>query len=128
METPRQIVERYWQLMNSNDWDAVGAVLHDDFLLIWPQSGERIRGRANFSAINANYPATDVWRFAVRHLVADEAMAASAVLVTDSERHDEVVSFFALRDGLIWRVTEYWPEPFEAAAWRAQWVERDGAS
>ncbi len=127
METPRQIVERYWQLMNSNDWDAVGAVLHDDFLLIWPQSGERIRGRANFSAINANYPATDVWRFAVRYLVADEAMAASAVAVTMAALNAEVISFFALRDGLIRRMTEYWPDPFEAAAWRAQWVERDGA-
>ena len=28
------------------------------------------------------------------------------------------------KDGLIWRVTEYWPDPFEPAAWRARWVER----
>ncbi|HEV2238643.1 MAG TPA: nuclear transport factor 2 family protein [Ktedonobacterales bacterium] len=127
METPRQIVERYWRLMNTNDWDAVGAVLHDDFLLTWPQSGERIRGRVNFSAVNAQYPATDVWRFAVRHLVADEAMAASRVAVTMAALNAEVISFFEPRDGLIWRVTEYWPEPFEAAVWRAQLVERDGA-
>jgi len=26
--------------------------------------------------------------------------------------------------GRIVRQTEYWPDPFEAAAWRAQWVER----
>jgi ketosteroid isomerase-like protein len=128
METPRQIVERYWQLMNTNDWDAVGALLHDDFLLTWPQSGERIRGRANFSAMNAHYPAAGVWRFSVRHLVADEALAASAVAVTDGARNDEVITFFEPRDGLIWRVTEYWPEPFEPAAWRAPWVERDDAS
>jgi ketosteroid isomerase-like protein len=126
METPRQIVERYWQLMNTNDWDAVGALLHYDFVLTWPQSGERTRGRANFSAVNTHYPAAGAWRFTVRHLVADDAMAASHVAVTDGARNDVVVSFFQSRDGLIWRVTEYWPEPFEPAAWRAQWVERDG--
>jgi ketosteroid isomerase-like protein len=127
METPQQIVERFWRLMNANDWNAAGAVLHDDFLLTWPQSGERIRGRANFSAINTHYPATDVWRFKVRHLVADETLAASLVAVTMGALHAEVISFFELRDGLIWRVTEYWPDPFEPAGWRAQWVERDGA-
>jgi hypothetical protein len=27
------------------------------------------------------------------------------------------------RDGKIWRDTRYYAEPFEAPAWRAQWVE-----
>jgi Domain of unknown function (DUF4440) len=42
--TPRQLVEQFWQTMNANDWRAVGALLHDDYLLTYPQSGERIRG------------------------------------------------------------------------------------
>jgi hypothetical protein len=29
-----------------------------------------------------------------------------------------------LRDGRIWRETRYYVEPFEAPAWRSQWVER----
>ena len=29
-----------------------------------------------------------------------------------------------LRDGKIWRDTRYFAEPFEAPAWRSQWVER----
>jgi hypothetical protein len=28
------------------------------------------------------------------------------------------------RDGKIWKETRYYAEPFEAPAWRAQWVER----
>ena len=24
------LVEHFWDLMNTNDWDAVGSVLHDD--------------------------------------------------------------------------------------------------
>jgi hypothetical protein len=37
----------------------------------------------------------------------------------------QAVFVFELRDGKIARETAYWPQPFEAADWRAQWVERD---
>jgi ketosteroid isomerase-like protein len=122
-QTARQLVEQYWQTMNTNNWNAVGALLHDDFLLEWPQSGERFRGRINFAMMNANYPAAGVWRFTVNRVIADETGAASDVGVTDGARNDRVVSFFELRDGRIWRMTEFWPDPFEPAAWRAQLVE-----
>ena len=36
----------------------------------------------------------------------------------------EMITFFEVRDGKIVHQTEYWPDPFEAAAWRAEWVER----
>jgi hypothetical protein len=111
--------------MNTNDWPAVSALLHDDYVLIWPQSGERIRGRENFIAVNAHYPAAGVWRFTVHRVIADEAGAVTDVAVTDGARTDRVVTFFEFRGDLIWRMTEFWPEPFEAAAWRARWVEHD---
>ena len=121
--TPRSLVEQFWQAMNTNEWDAVGALLHDDYTLDWPQSGERIRGRANFAAVNAHYPAAGPWRFTVERLIADEREAASVVAVTAPEVSATVVSFFEVRDGRIWRMQEYWPDPYAAAAWRAQWVE-----
>jgi ketosteroid isomerase-like protein len=123
-EANRQAVERFWQTMTTNDWHAAGELLHDDYLLEWPQSGERIRGRDNFAAINANYPAAGPWRFAVRRIITGDAGAASDVIVTAPSLTARVVSFFELRDGRIWRMVEYWPDPFAAAEWRAQWVER----
>lgn len=42
------LVERFWQLMNSNDFFSVASVLSEDFVLEWPQSGERIVGAENF--------------------------------------------------------------------------------
>ena len=123
-EAPRRVVERFWRAMNENDWRAAGALLHDDYLLEWPQSGERIRGRDNFAAVNAHYPAAGRWRFDLLQLVADEGGAASEVAVTDGAVVARAVSFFEVRDGLIRRMTEYWPDPFEAADWRAPWVER----
>ncbi len=122
-ETARQIVERYWQTMNANDWSTASRLLHDDYVLDYPQSGERFRGREHFIAINAQYPAAGPWRFTVHRIVADEQEAVSDVGVTDGAITARVVSFFELRDGKIWRMTEFWPDPFGAAAWRAPLAE-----
>ncbi len=120
----RRIVEHFWAAMQSNNFRAVGDLLHDDFVLDWPQSGERIRGRDSFVAVNEQYPAAGRWRFDVQRLVADAGMVATDVTVTDGVQVARAITFSELRDGRIARQTEYWPDPFEAAAWRAQWVER----
>ena len=122
----RRIVERCWAAMADNDFRAAGELLHDAYVLEWPQSGERVRGRENFVAINERYPAAGRWSFTVRRLVADEDGVATEVIVTDGARTDRAITFSELRDGRIARQTEYWPDPFEAAAWRARWVERVG--
>lgn len=122
--TLRQLVERYWEVMNTNDYTAVGALFHDEFTLDWPQSGERIRGRANFAAINANYPLPGPWRFTIQRLLTDEREAATVVSVAAPQFNGPVVTFFEFRDGLIYRMQEYWPDSFPATPDRAQWVER----
>jgi ketosteroid isomerase-like protein len=123
-EETKRLVDQFWQAMNTNDWQAASLLLHEEYVLEYPQSGERIRGRAPFVAINANYPAAGPWRFSVHRIVADERGAVSDVTVTAPAVTARVVSFFEMRDGTIWRMREFWPDPFEAAAWREQWVER----
>ena len=61
----RDLVERYWATMNRNEFHAVGDLLHDDFVLDYPQSGERIRGRENNAKLNAEYPSAGPWHFTV---------------------------------------------------------------
>jgi hypothetical protein len=46
--------------------------------------------------------------------------------VTDGTRKDRVITFSTIREGRIWKQVEFWPEPFEAPAWRAQWIEKIG--
>jgi ketosteroid isomerase-like protein len=120
----RQLIERYWQTMNSNDFGAVGDLLHDDFVLDYPQSGERIRGRDNNTLINERYPPLGPWSFGVERLLVSDAEAVTCVRVRGAEVEAYAVSFFEIREDRIRRITEYWPEPFEAPSWRAQWVER----
>jgi ketosteroid isomerase-like protein len=121
-EENRRLVERFWATMNTNDWGEVGALLHDDYTLEYPQSGERFRGRATAVAINAEYPVAGRWMFVVRAIVADAGGAASDVVFSDGAGEHRLQTFFQMRDGLIWRMVEYYPEPFDAPASRAHLV------
>ncbi|MCQ3936211.1 MAG: nuclear transport factor 2 family protein [Chloroflexi bacterium] len=120
----KQIVEQFWQTMETNDFHAAAQLLHDDFLLEWQQSGERIRGRDNFAKINTAYPAEGKWHFTVNAIIAEGDVVVTDVTVTDGKRQDRAITFSTLRDGRIWRQVEFWPEPFDAPAWRAEWVEK----
>ena len=119
----KQVVESFWAVMQTNDFKRAGELLHDDYLLEWPQSGEQIRGRANFVAVNENYPAHGRWEFTIHRIFAEGNEVVSDVGVSDGVITGRVITFSTIRDGRILRQTEFWPDPFEPAAWRAQWVE-----
>ncbi len=120
----RSVVEQLWQAMDRFDFEAAGDLLHEDYVCEWPQSRERIRGRDNFVAVNKNYPGR--WRIAIQRLIASGNQVATEVTLSYDGQILRAVSFFELRDGKIVRETDYWPEPYDAPEWRAQWVERMG--
>lgn len=126
MDAAERVVRHFWSLMQENHFTAVGAVLSDDFLLEWPQSGECIRGRANFAAMNAAYPAHGPWRFDVRRLIAQPHGVVTETDVTDGVQGARAITFFELRDEKIARIVEYWPDPFAPRPDRAAWVEPMG--
>jgi len=121
---PKRIVAQFWQAMEGNDFYAAAELLHEDFVLEWPQSGERIHGRENFAKINTMYPAGGKWRFKINSIIAEGDDVVTDVSVTDGVRHDRAITFSTVRDGKIWKQVEFWPESFEAPDWRSQWVEK----
>ena len=125
MKPAADTVHAFWRLMATNDFAAVGALLADDFVLEWPQSNERLRGRERFVQMNAEYPAHGPWRFTVHRVVGEgEAEAVSDVSVTDGVQQARAVSFFTLdAQGRVCRLVEYWPEPSAAPANRAHLME-----
>ena len=98
--------------------------MHDDFILEWNQSGERIRGRENFAKLNTAYLTQGIWHFTINSIVTEGNLVVSDVSVTDGIRNSRVITFSTIRDGKIWKQVEFWPEPFEAPEWRVQWVEK----
>ena len=118
------IVEEFWKLMATNDFRSVGSLLADDFVLDWPQSAERIRGRHNYAAMNEQYPAQGRWTFTVNRIVGNDDEAVSDVSVTDGVQQARAISFFTVREGQIERMVEFWPEPFAPLDNRKDLVER----
>src|SRR5262245_26802419 len=107
------LVQEFWRLMATNDFRSVGALLRDDFVLDWPQSGERILGRDNYAAMNEQYPTTTGrWTFIINRLVGDEDQAVSDVTVNDGVQTARAISFFEVRGGKIVQMVEFWPAPF----------------
>jgi len=120
-----ELVQEFWRLMATNDFRSVGSLLADDFTLDWPQSGERIRGRDNYAAMNEQYPTTTGrWTFTVNNLVGNDDEAVSDVLVSDGVQNARSISFFAIRKEKIVRMVEFWPEPFAALENRKHLVEK----
>ena len=102
---PEALVRRYWALMASNDFESVSAVLAPDFVLDWPQSGERIHGPARYAQMNAEYPAHGPWRFAINRLVAQGDAVFTEVDVTDGQQRGRALSCFTIAQGRIIQAT-----------------------
>ena len=125
MKGAKEVVKTFWQLMQTNDFEAASTSLAEDYELYWPQSSERILGRANFVAVNKHYPANGPWRFSVHRLLADGDEVFTDVGVTDGVVQARAVTFSTVKGGLIVRQLEYWPDAYDPPAWRREWVERD---
>lgn len=119
-----RIAEEVWRALGSGDWDAAGEKLHEDFVQEWPQSGERIVGRANALAINRNFPG-GLPKMSFRRTLGggDLAVLETELTYADGSQYFGV-SVIQFRDGLIAKETDYFAQGFQAPQWRAQWVER----
>lgn len=117
-------VERYWTAMAARDFDAARRELHDGFTGEWPQSGERIRGRDNWLAIARAHPTFPAIG-EVRHLAGEELVVTHATFdyARDGSPPYQVCAVQQVRDGKILSNLEFFGAPFEAAEWRAAWVE-----
>lgn len=118
-----EVVREFWRLMSSNDFNSVGAVLAETYVLEWPQSNERIRGQERFAKVNAEYPAHGRWVFNVHRIVGSASEAVSEVSITDGVQSALAISFFTVVNGQITRQIEYWPAPYPAPSNRKHLVE-----
>jgi len=120
-EDTRRIVERYWQALRDGDMEAAFDVYQDDAIQEWPQSGERVVGKANILAITENYPGLP--RATIRRIIGSGDLVISEVTLDYGGDRYEAVTILEMRNGKVARETDYFAAPFEAPQWRAQWVE-----
>ena len=117
-----ETVAQFWRLMASNDFQSVTEVLSPDFVLEWPQSSEIIRGPERFARMNSEYPSHGPWSFTIHRVIVADQEAVTDVTVTDGEQTARAISFFTVDRGMITRLREFWPEPYDPPANRAHLV------
>ncbi len=119
----RETVERVIEGLNTRDLDLFHAQFHEDAVLEYPQSGERIVGGENRRSVYGAFPGLPT--VTPRRIVVDGDLAVVEARLDYGDGTDwRAVFLFELRDGKIARETAYWTQPFDAADWRAAWVER----
>jgi ketosteroid isomerase-like protein len=128
MTAAGDIVAAYWAAAEARDWAAFGALLAEDVTYEAPQSRERVRGRAAYLRFNIEGFPGD-WHLAVERIVSGDRDAASVIRFTgegaSAGGSQQGLCIFDLGpDGLITRITDYWPERYEPPANRAALAER----
>jgi len=121
---PAKVIEELWTRTQARDWAGVADLVADDAVIEWPVSAERILGRANYVALNSEYP--EGWSIRILRIVASGDQVVSEVEVPHAELGVfRAASFWTVTDGKVVRGTEYWsslgadPSP----EWRAAYVE-----
>lgn len=118
----RDLVHQHWQLANARDWAGLARLLHADFVYEAPQSRERIRSAAGYVDFYATWP--QPWRVEVLKCIADDASVLTQINFISSAPAMTGLTIFDLRDGLIAKVTDYWPDPYEPGPRASVHVER----
>jgi len=139
--TNEEIAHAYAEAASRLDMEAMARLRHPQWQAAWPQSGERIIGDENYRRIVEAYPggyptstiqrvvgAEDRWVVTasntVQQIVGSGDFWWSEWRMTYPDgRSYFCVELMELRDGLVWRETVYWAEPFTAPDWRSRWVD-----
>jgi hypothetical protein len=118
----RAALQRHWAASDANDFATEHQIYRTDAILDYPQSGERIRGRANIQASRTAQPNTK--RFTVRRMLGGGDLWISELVLTYDGQPFYTVSIMEFEDGEVVHETQYFGDPFEPGPSRAQWVER----
>jgi len=120
----RAALDEHWSASNANDLETEHRIYHEDAVLDYPQSGERTRGRRNIQGQRASQP--NKKQFAVQRIIGGGDLWVTELVLSYDSKPFYTVSIMEFRGDKVARETQYFADPFEAPAWRKQWVERIG--
>jgi ketosteroid isomerase-like protein len=118
----RAALDQHWAASDVNDFETEHSIYHEDAVLEYPQSGEQIRGRRNIQITRTKQPSKK--RFVVQRIIGRSDLWVTEYILTYDGKPSYTVSIMEFRGEKVARETQFFADPFEPAAWRAQWVER----
>lgn len=112
----------HWQASAAGDINAEHDIYDDDVICDYPQSGERIFGRINLQALRGHHPGKPSG-FRIRRILGKGDTWVTEYTINYQEQQAYTVSIMEFREDKVIHETQYFADPFEAPAWRSQWVE-----
>jgi hypothetical protein len=122
-EQIREALNAHWRASAAGDVDAEHNIYDDDAICDYPQSGERIYGRANLQALRSHHPGKPSG-FKVKRMIGREDLWVTEYTIVYQGRSAYTVSIMEFSNGKVVHETQYFADPFEAPAWRSQWVQQ----
>jgi hypothetical protein len=113
----------HWRASAGGDAEAEHDIYDDDSICDYPQSGERILGRRNLQALRSHHPGKPSG-FNVRRMLGEGNLWVTEYIITYQGKQAFTVSIMEFRNGKVVHETQYFADPFDAPAWRSQWVEK----
>jgi len=120
----RALLDQHWAASDIGDFETEHSIYHEEAVLEYPQSGERIRGRCNIQITRARQPSRK--HFDIRRIIGHGVLWVTEYILTYDGKPSCTVSIMEFSGEKVVRETQYFADPFEAAAWRAAWVEPMG--
>ena len=120
----RELVEAFFAASERGDGAAVAAMIDDQMVMEWPQSGERFRGRENVLGAMAAVDVKPQFAGSPR-LIGSGQLWVLTVPLRYGEEVLQYVAIVELENGRIRRATGFWGSPFPAQDARAAFVDRD---
>ncbi|HTV98280.1 MAG TPA: nuclear transport factor 2 family protein [Steroidobacteraceae bacterium] len=117
----RAALAQHWAASDSDDFQTEHDIYHEDAILDYPQSRERIRGRDNIQITRTRQPSKK--RFVIHRILGSGDLWVTEYVLKYDDKPFYTVSIMEFRGMKVARETQYFADPFEASEWRKQWVE-----
>jgi SnoaL-like domain len=118
----RAALDQHWAASDANDFETEHRIYHEDAVLEYPQSGERIRGRLNIQITRSIQPNNK--RFTVQRIIGGGDLWITEFILSYDGKPSYTVSIMEFRGDEVARETQYFAGPFVPSPARAQYVER----
>jgi hypothetical protein len=122
-EQVRKALNLHWQASAVGDANTEHDIYDDDAICDYPQSGERIFGRNNLQALRSHHPGKPSG-FDIKRILGNGNLWITEYTIMYQGGQTYTVSIMEFHNGKVVHETQYFADPFEAPAWRRQWVQQ----
>lgn len=115
-------LKAHWHASAAGDANAEHDIYDDNAICDYPQSDERILGRENLQALRSHHPGQPSG-FNIRRIQGRGNLWITEYTIVYQGRSAYTISIMEFENGKVVHETQYFADPFEAPAWRSQWVQ-----